>query len=195
MDVMRYGPETLETGSSASETKVRLGESNGQKPSTRWDSRKKLSILCILSIPALVQPSSATAVSTSWRRGSIYSGLDRRRYNTFVNACTYSQLVAYEEIGVAHTRACMNSRKIDHEQSPCKASKGPFHSFGFAHEPHEHVILLMITLALSTERLGSGLANRFVVPIFPKLLHSSKTLLNHRSDELHFLSDLRWKVR
>src|SRR6266702_7662015 len=174
MDVMRYGPETLETGSSASETKVRLGESNGQKPSTRWDSRKKLSILCILSIPALVQPSSATAVSTSWRRGSIYSGLDRRRYNTFVNVCKYSQLGAYEEIGLAHSRSCMNSRKVDYEHSPCKAFKGPFHSLGFTHQPHEHVILylhIMITLTLSeVDR-----ANRFVVPIFAKLFHSRKT--------------------
>ena len=55
------------------------------KPSTRWLSRRKLSTLCILSIPAFVQPSSAITVSISWRRGSIYSGLARRRYNNCVS--------------------------------------------------------------------------------------------------------------
>jgi hypothetical protein len=61
-------------------------ESNEQRPrpSSRWDSRRKLSILCILSIPAFVQPSSATTASTSWRRGSTYSGCARRRYNSWV---------------------------------------------------------------------------------------------------------------
>src|SRR6266850_1494938 len=60
------------------------------KPSTRWLSRKKLSILCILSIAAFVQPSSATTASTSWRRGSIYSGLERRRYNAWVIVYRYA---------------------------------------------------------------------------------------------------------
>ena len=55
------------------------------KPSMRWLSRRKLSTLCILSIPAFVQPSSAIAVSISWRRGSTYSGLARRRYNSCVS--------------------------------------------------------------------------------------------------------------
>jgi hypothetical protein len=41
------------------------------RPSTRWVSCKKLFILCILSIVAFVQPSSATTASTSWRKGSI----------------------------------------------------------------------------------------------------------------------------
>jgi hypothetical protein len=54
------------------------------KLSTRWASRMKLSILCILSIPAFVQPSSVITASTSWRRGSIYSGFARRRYNACV---------------------------------------------------------------------------------------------------------------
>ncbi len=34
-------------------------------PSSRWVSRRKLSILCILSIPAFVQPSSLITASTS----------------------------------------------------------------------------------------------------------------------------------
>jgi hypothetical protein len=55
------------------------------KPSARWVSRRKLSILCILSIPAFVQPSSLITASTSSRRGSIYSGFARRRYNTCAN--------------------------------------------------------------------------------------------------------------
>ena len=61
-------------------------ESNEQmpRPSSRWDSRRKLSILCILSMPAFVQPSSAITASTSWRRGSTYSGCARRRYNSWV---------------------------------------------------------------------------------------------------------------
>ena len=54
------------------------------RPSIRWVSLTKLSILCILSIPAFVQPSSATTASTSWRRGSIYCGFARRRYNICV---------------------------------------------------------------------------------------------------------------
>jgi hypothetical protein len=54
------------------------------RPSIRWVSLTKLSILCILSIPAFVQPSSATTASTSWRRGSIYWGFARRRYNICV---------------------------------------------------------------------------------------------------------------
>src|SRR6266478_339139 len=53
-------------------------------PPSRWVSRRKLSILCILSIPTFVQPSSPITASTSRRRGSIYSGWERRRYNTCV---------------------------------------------------------------------------------------------------------------
>ena len=62
-------------------------ESNEQRPrpSSRWVSRRKLSILCILSIPAFVQPSSAITASISLRRGSVYSGFARRRYNTCVS--------------------------------------------------------------------------------------------------------------
>src|SRR6266436_8449421 len=58
-------------------------ESNGLvvTPSSRCVSRRKLSIWYILSIPAFVQPSSLVTVSTSLRRGSIYSGLERSRYN------------------------------------------------------------------------------------------------------------------
>src|SRR6266446_2300247 len=55
-----------------------------EMPSSRWVSRRKLSTLCILSIPAFVQPPSLTKASTSCRRGSIYSGWARRRYNTCV---------------------------------------------------------------------------------------------------------------
>ena len=40
----------------------------------RWDSLMKLSILCIWSSPALVQPSDLTTSSTSSRRGCVYSG-------------------------------------------------------------------------------------------------------------------------
>ena len=54
------------------------------KPSSRWVSRMKLSILYILSSPAFVQPSSLMAAPTSSRRGSRYSGLARRRYKTCV---------------------------------------------------------------------------------------------------------------
>ena len=56
------------------------------RPSSRWDSRRKLSILCILSIPAFVhvQPSSVITVSTSSRRGLIYSGF-ASQYNTCVS--------------------------------------------------------------------------------------------------------------
>ena len=54
------------------------------RPSTRWVSLRKLSILCILSIPAFVQPSSLITASTSSRRGSRYSGLARRRYKICV---------------------------------------------------------------------------------------------------------------
>src|SRR6266436_1836579 len=53
-------------------------------PSNRWVSRRKLSILCIVSIPTFVQPSSLITASTSCRRGSIYSGWERSRYNTCV---------------------------------------------------------------------------------------------------------------
>ena len=47
-------------------------------------SRRKLSILYILSIPAFVQPSSLITASTSSRRGLRYSGLERRRYRSCV---------------------------------------------------------------------------------------------------------------
>ena len=69
---------------SGSEPWVMGRESNvrREKPSTRWDSRRKLSTLCILSIPAFVQPSSVITASTSSRRGPIYSGFARRRYST-----------------------------------------------------------------------------------------------------------------
>ena len=40
----------------------------------RWDSLIKLSSLCIWSSPALVQPSDLTTLSTSSRRGCMYSG-------------------------------------------------------------------------------------------------------------------------
>src|SRR6266576_199922 len=53
-------------------------------PSSRWVSRRKLSILYILSIPAFVKPSSLITASTSSRRGSRYSGWARRRYKTCV---------------------------------------------------------------------------------------------------------------
>lgn len=59
----------------------------GAIPSSRWVSLRKLSILYILSIPAFVQPSSLTTESTSSRRGSRYSGLERRRYKTCVTVC------------------------------------------------------------------------------------------------------------
>src|SRR6266403_1513916 len=71
---------------SASYLGVLEKEPNERKvmPSSRWVSQRKLSILCILSIPAFVQPSSLITASTSCRRGSIYSGWARRRYNTCV---------------------------------------------------------------------------------------------------------------
>src|SRR6266576_1279025 len=53
-------------------------------PSSRWVSRRKLSILYILSIPAFIQPSSLITASTSSRRGSRYSGWARRRYKICV---------------------------------------------------------------------------------------------------------------
>ena len=84
--------------------------------------------------------------------------------------------------------------KVDCEHAPRKASKGPFCSFRFIHEPHEHVVLrLRINGKISIQE--SRWADRFVIPIVPKFLHSRKTLLDHRSDEFHFLSDFRWKVR
>jgi len=47
--------------------RVHRKEPNERKvtPSNRWVSRRKLSILCILSIPAFVQPSSLITASTS----------------------------------------------------------------------------------------------------------------------------------
>jgi hypothetical protein len=63
-----------------------LKGSNGRvlRPSSRWVSRRKLSILYILSTPAFIQPSSLITALTSSRRGSRYSGLTRRRYKTCV---------------------------------------------------------------------------------------------------------------
>ena len=81
-------PSHWKDGTRTSAFRVMLKkESNKQRAgsSSRWDSRRKLSILCILSIPAFVQPSSLITASTSWRRGSIYSGFARRRYNAWVN--------------------------------------------------------------------------------------------------------------
>jgi hypothetical protein len=95
---------------------------------------------------------------------------------------------------MAHIRSRMNSGKVNHEQSPCKAFKGPLHSLGFAHEPHEHVILCA-RINDDIDMEWSGPTNRFVVPVFPEFLHFGKTFLDHGSDELHFLSDLRWQVR
>src|SRR6266404_5202727 len=63
-----------------------------EMPSSRWVSRRKLSILCILSIPSFVQPSSLITASTSCRRGSIYSGWERRRYNTCVIVYQYANI-------------------------------------------------------------------------------------------------------
>src|SRR6266403_4406046 len=64
----------------------------GKMPSNRCVSWKKLSILCILSIPAFVQPSSLITASTSWRRGSMYSGWERRRYNTCMNIYRHAMI-------------------------------------------------------------------------------------------------------
>jgi hypothetical protein len=67
-----------------------LGKESNERAgdtSIRIVSRTKLSILCILSIAALVHPSSATTASTSSRSGSIYSGWERRLYNTCVKVC------------------------------------------------------------------------------------------------------------
>ena len=60
--------------------------SDGQtpSPSNRWDSRRKLSTLCILPIASFVQPSVATTDSTSSRRIRAYSGLAARGYRAWV---------------------------------------------------------------------------------------------------------------
>ena len=59
---------------------------------SRWVSRRKLSILSILSIPAFVQPSSLRTASTSSRRGPRYSGLARRRYKICVIVCWHATI-------------------------------------------------------------------------------------------------------
>ena len=72
--------------------------------------------------------------------------------------------MAHEEICVAHNRGREKSRKIDYEQSPCDAFKGSFHSFGFTHQPHEHVILfLRMNDNISTRDVGrrTGLSSQF----------------------------------
>jgi hypothetical protein len=71
----------------------RESESNERvmKLLSRRLSRRKLSTLCILSIPAFVQPSSLITASTSSRRGLRYSGLSRRPYRTCV--AVYGQAV------------------------------------------------------------------------------------------------------
>ena len=73
----------------------------------------------------------------------MYSGLERRWKNALVNDYIRSQLVAHEDSCVTHKRGREISCKIDYEQSPCEAFEGSFHSFGFTHQPHEHVILFL----------------------------------------------------
>ena len=122
-----------------------LKEFNAQRarPSTRWVSRRKLSILCILSIPAFVQPSSAITASTSSRRGSIYSGFARRRYNTCVSVYWHAMIgmASLRRDVITCQRRCMDGCKIDEKQSSCHTFDGPLHSLGLAHQPHEHIVL------------------------------------------------------
>ncbi len=125
-----------------------LKESNGRmdRPSSRWVSLRKLSILCNLSIPPFVHPSSSITASTSSRSGSIYSGLARRRYKTWVNVYGHKWAGLHyrrkSETGVmTYRRRCMDSCKIDEEQSPCQAFDGPLYSLGLTHEPHQHIVL------------------------------------------------------
>ena len=72
-----------EAGSkSASRTYLERKENHNEpelKSSNHWVPRSKLSTLYIFSIPSFVQPSSLITTSTSWRRDSVYSGLERRR--------------------------------------------------------------------------------------------------------------------
>ena len=177
-----------------------LKESNEQRPRppSRWVSRRKLSILCILSIPAFVQASSAITASTSSRRGSTYSGFSRRRYNTCVSVYWYA-IIRTPSQGRDDTitcqRRCMNRCKIDCEQSPCHAFDGPLHTFGLAHEPHEHIVLWISDQPCNGRYQIHGPTNRPIIPVFPMLLHLRKSLLNHRLDKVNFLVDLGRKVR
>src|SRR6266566_3210484 len=66
--------EEAESGSVSRNSRGRSNE-RMEKPLSRWLSRRKLSILYILSTPAFVQPSSSIAATASSRRGSRYSGL------------------------------------------------------------------------------------------------------------------------
>ena len=115
------------------------------RPSIRWVSLRRLSILCILSIPAFVQPSSLITASTSRRSGSIYSGWARRRYNTCVTDYWHAIIrLRYErrrQDGSTCQGGRMNGCKIDYKQSPCKAFDGPLHSLGLSHEPHQQIVL------------------------------------------------------
>src|SRR6266852_9949581 len=117
------------------------------RPSTRWVSLRKLSILCILSTPAFVQPSALITASTSWRSGSIFSGWARRRYNTCVSVYWHARIRLHYErrreggSGSTCQRRRMNGCKIDQEQSPCHTFKRPLHTLGLTHEPHQHIIL------------------------------------------------------
>lgn len=53
-------------------------------PFIRWDSRRKLSNLCILPRDSLLHPSSLTMSSISSRRGLIYWGCAARWYSAWV---------------------------------------------------------------------------------------------------------------
>jgi len=57
----------------------------------------------------------------------------------------------------------MNACKVDGEQPPRKAFKGPIHPLRFAHEPHEHVVLhsaLMATLSFREAGGQTGLSSQ-----------------------------------
>lgn len=143
-----------------------------------------MSILCILSIPALIQPSSATAVSTSWRRASTYPGLERRRYNTFVNV--FLRLVAYEEIDVTHKRSCRIAANFTRSKLCARPSRDRF-------TPLASLISISFctsALILTIDIEGSGLENRLAVSTFPDFLHYRKAFLDHGPDEFHFLLGL-----
>jgi hypothetical protein len=88
------------------------------RPSTRWVSLRKLSILCILSTPAFVHPSSLITASTSWRSGSKYSGWARRRYNTCMSVCWHATIRLHygrrQDDSTCQGRR-MNGRKIGYE--------------------------------------------------------------------------------
>ena len=86
-DAIQGDPWSLGRRSAPSISRIWDAErSNGRvvRPLSRRVSRRKLSILYILSTPAFVQPSSLITVLTSSRRGSRNSGLARRRYKTLV---------------------------------------------------------------------------------------------------------------